>query len=367
MVKGFMDEYEDESGVDLVNSTNEFYDSTNDYYTPVGPDYYTKLLLHLDNNVTDSEITPKTVTNNNVTFSDSIYKFATHSASFNGSTAYLTVPDSDDWNFGTGDFTIDFWFKPKAGVNDLYFQGQSSLTDNDFIDVRIDWDMGGNGKVFTLFIVKISGSYIFNLGYYDSGVVWSSSAWHHMAYVRSGNNFYVFIDGQKVKTQDMTGITMPDFTGLLYIGLEANPSAGNYFNGNLDEYRISKGIARWTSNFTPPTSAYSISSVTENMMLLSNAQVATIVPTSARAVLFEEDVDSVTINTDLKVYVSRDNGTTFSQATLEDEGNYITGARILSGIVDISAQPSGSNMKYKIETLNNKNLKIHGTSVSWKA
>jgi hypothetical protein len=74
----------------------------------------------------------------------------------------------------------------------------------------------------------------------------------------------------------------------------------------------------------------------------------------------------VTINTDLKAYVSRDNGTTYSQATLEDEGNYITGARILSGIVDISAQPSGSNMKYKIETLNTKKLKIHGTSVSWK-
>jgi hypothetical protein len=102
------------------------------------------------------------------------------------------------------------------------------------------------------------------------------------------------------------------------------------------------------------------------MSLISNAQVADSVPTSARIILFEEDVDSITLNTDLKVFVSRNNGTTFSQVTLEDEGNYITGARILSGVVDISAQPSGSNIKYKIEGLNSKNLKIHGTAVSWK-
>jgi len=102
------------------------------------------------------------------------------------------------------------------------------------------------------------------------------------------------------------------------------------------------------------------------MTLLSNSQTAEAVPTSARLVLFEEDVDSVTLNTDLKAYVSRDNGTTYSQVTLEDEGNYITTARILQGVVDISGQPSGTNIKYKVETLNNKDLKIHGTAVSWK-
>jgi len=100
--------------------------------------------------------------------------------------------------------------------------------------------------------------------------------------------------------------------------------------------------------------------------LQSNAQVAYSVPTSARIVIFEEDVDSITLNTDLKAYISRDNGTTFSQVTLEDCGNYVSGAQILQGVVDISAQPSGTNMKYKVETLNNKKLNLHGTSVSWK-
>jgi hypothetical protein len=102
-----------------------------------------------------------------------------------------------------------------------------------------------------------------------------------------------------------------------------------------------------------------------NMTLISNAQVAESVPTSARIVLFEEDVDSITLNTDLKAYVSRDNGATYSQVTLVNEGYYATSKNILAGLVDISAQPSGDDIKYKIETLNNKNLKIHGTGINW--
>jgi hypothetical protein len=91
-----------------------------------------------------------------------------------------------------------------------------------------------------------------------------------------------------------------------------------------------------------------------------------LVPTSARIVLFEEDVDVITLNTDIKAYISRDNGVTYSQVTLEGEGTYITLARVLSGVVDISTQPSDTDIKYKIETFNNKNLKLHGTAVSWK-
>ncbi len=79
------------SGAKTVTN-NESYDS------------YTKLMLHIDNNVTDSA-TGKTVTNNNVTFSNSVYKMGSYSGMFNGSNAYLSLADSDDWNFGSGSFT----------------------------------------------------------------------------------------------------------------------------------------------------------------------------------------------------------------------------------------------------------------------
>lgn len=82
------------------------------------------------------------------------------------------------------------------------------------------------------------------------------------------------------------------------------------------------------------------------------------------AVVWQEDVDAITLNTDIKAYASRDGGTTWTQITLAEEANLSTG-RILTGTANISGQPAGTSMKYKIETLNAKEQKIHGVSLQW--
>jgi hypothetical protein len=354
LVNGFMDEYEDESGIDTANSSNEIYNSTDDYYSPTTTtiDSYTKLLLHLNNNVTDSEITPKTVTNNNVTFSDTIKKFGTHSASFNGSNAYLTVPDSTDWDFGTGDFTIDCWvvFNTVSSTQYIWSQGTSGS-----INVGFAWRSDSKWQFFIY-----NGTAKVNFTGDDSI---TTGVWYHVVIVRYGNVWTIYRDGVAKGSQTVSESYL-DFTGNFVIGAwDYNEGRQNYLNGYIDEFRVSKGIARWTSNFTPPTSEYPFGA--ENMTLLSNAQVATNVPSSARIVLFEEDVDLITPNTDLKAYISRDNGTTYSEVTLTNEGYYATSKNILAGFVDVSGQPSGDDIKYKIETLNNKNLKLHGVGINW--
>jgi len=103
------------------------------------------------------------------------------------------------------------------------------------------------------------------------------------------------------------------------------------------------------------------------MTLISNSFTAEAAPDDARLVLFEEDVDSITENTDIKAYVSRDGGSTYAQVTLQDEGDYQSGKRILTGVVDLtqSGVGSGTNMEFKIETLNNKSLKLHGCGLHW--
>jgi len=106
-----------------------------------------------------------------------------------------------------------------------------------------------------------------------------------------------------------------------------------------------------------------------NLTLISNAQTAQAAPTTGRLMIYEEaSTGSVTLNTDLKGYVSRDNGTTYTQVTLADDTTYETGKRLVSGSVDISGQPSGTNIKYKIETLNQSATKVcrlHGASLLW--
>ena len=106
-----------------------------------------------------------------------------------------------------------------------------------------------------------------------------------------------------------------------------------------------------------------------NMTLVSNAQTAQAAPTLGRIMVLDEaSTGTTTINSDVKAYISRDNGTTYSQVTLTDDGEYATGKRMLSGSVDISGQPSGTSMRYKIETLNQsatKITRIYGTALMW--
>ena len=90
------------------------------------------------------------------------------------------------------------------------------------------------------------------------------------------------------------------------------------------------------------------------------------VPTSSRIVVFEENVDTPTLNTDIIASVSRDGGVTFTNATLSDSG-YVTGSsgqRILTGQATISGQPSGQSMRWKLALANNT-VKIHGVSLQW--
>ena len=100
--------------------------------------------------------------------------------------------------------------------------------------------------------------------------------------------------------------------------------------------------------------------------IVSTAFSANSVPTTSRIVVFQEDVDSTTLNTDIIASVSRDGGSTYTNATLSDSG-YVTGSsgqRILTGQATISGQPSGQSMRWKLALANNTS-KIHGVSLQW--
>ena len=105
---------------------------------------------------------------------------------------------------------------------------------------------------------------------------------------------------------------------------------------------------------------------TTSTTIVSTAFAATSVPTKSRIVVFEEDIASPTLNTDIIASISRDGGSNFTTATLADSG-YVTGSsgqRILTGQATISGQPSGQSMRWKLALANNA-VKIHGVSLSW--
>jgi hypothetical protein len=152
--------------------------------------------------------------------------------------------------------------------------------------------------------------------------------------------------------------------GTLYTG--AGQSDGNYPGsgiGNSADGTVGGNGAAWIS--------YAItSSVAGDLTLQSTATTAETTPTTGDIVMLLEDAaGTATLNTDIKGYVSRDGGTTWTQGTLTDEGGWGTNKKVLAfHNLDISAQPSGTSMKYKVTTHNqsaSKETRVHATSLAW--
>ena len=219
------------------------------------------LLLHLDNNITDSATggnAPHTITNNNVTFTNSAgqYKFG-YAAVFNGSNAILTSPNSADWDIMADkdtDFTIDCWFKA-ANAEDV-----TMYLVNQWDDDEERWQLTRTSTEIFQFRSATNGV---------EGITLSSSAhantdWHHIAVIRKGSSNIIglYIDGTQEAYDTMTDAEEVTLTSILTIG-KWGGAAGYYLNGNLDELRIS-ATNHFNANpntttddtITDPTSAY---------------------------------------------------------------------------------------------------------------
>jgi hypothetical protein len=221
-----------------------------------GIDSNTKLMLHFDGDVTDSSASAHTVTNNNVTFASTTPKFSQYSV-YNFVNGYLSVADNSDFDFGSGAFTIDGWINiASTAVGPLTVWCKATDANN------------GTAIVYRPDAGGVLVFYQFQSGVFDPNLtsltVMSINTWYHFAVIRGWggnvNSWALCING----TAEATATNSNPFFYLsrsAQIGNSDNYGASfGLFDGLMDEFRISKGIARWTSNFTPPTQPYSSSS-----------------------------------------------------------------------------------------------------------
>jgi len=225
---------------------------TTDFTLPISAytsDANTKLLLHFEGDVSTSAHV--ITSNGNPQLNATTAKF-NGSMYFDGTGDFLTVGDHADFNFAGGVFTVDFWMYP----TDIQVAGDS--TNDDPI-----WEHWVNTTNRVHFFYDASASSL-RLYMIDGGVllldntfantVMVNDTWYHVALVRSaGNTWTVYIDGVS-KDSVVAALTYPDIAGNFRIGYNSEVPVG--YTGYIDEFRISKGIARWTSNFTPESGPY---------------------------------------------------------------------------------------------------------------
>ena len=257
----FTDSYPSGSSVNvryLVTATSSsFVDLANIVLTgtTTGDAYYPQVaaLLHFDGTngsttITDNSKNNLTVTaSNGAAISTAQSKFGGSSALFDGTNDYLSVTNSTDFDFGVGDFTIEYWEYRTVSTNN---KPVLSRNNSQYPPYLIGWSDTGN----VYFYSSDNGS-SWNVA---SGVSMGSiitNSWTHYAVTRQGNTFRTFQNGTQISTFTSTA-TLPAGAGALVIGAWLWAS-GYFFQGYIDELRITNGYARYTGNFTPSTTAFS--------------------------------------------------------------------------------------------------------------
>ena len=206
----------------------------------------------------------------NASISTARSKFGGSSCHFDGTGDYVDVGGTY-WTTGaaidSGDFTIEFWLNIDAwGGN----SNQSPI--NNYGDGNGGWGFyvsTSTGKVYWWFYNGSGWVYVNSST--GTRTALSLDTWYHIALTRSGNIFRLFLDGtQEDSTTDSNAMTSS--TGSAQSGIRLGAINTDYpVNGYIDDVRISKGIARYTSNFTAPTTAHSTSAGDVNKQVLINS------------------------------------------------------------------------------------------------
>lgn len=208
---------------------------------------------HYTNGTTPAglDVTGKTATyRNNAQIKTDQFKFGTSSLYLDGTNDRVAFADSADWAMGMGAFTYEIWvrreFDSLAAQQALFYQ---SNTFGGFVSAGM---ILGTLNDTTMRVSDGSVSDTNNAGTLLAGV------WSHLAMVYDGSGtLYRFQDGVHLHTSTgLTGFTMLDSTGSMTIGAFTDADNPFHFQGWVDQFRITKGVARYVADFTPPTAIF---------------------------------------------------------------------------------------------------------------
>lgn len=215
------------------------------------------LAMHMD----DAGLTDlkghTTVLENAVARSSTQSKFGGYSAYFPGN-SHIRVADGVDFELGAGDFTIETWFYllnypiDNGGTYSIGLVNKDVLGQRSFRFYLTGTATAVAGLVFLGFstntqFTSVQKPYSFSL-----------NTWYHIAVSRIGNMMYLFANGALIQaTGESFSRTIQDTSTAIKIGsVEYDGGTFHFLDGYMDDVRITKGVGRYSANFTAPTAAF---------------------------------------------------------------------------------------------------------------
>ena len=229
------------AGVRIVKGTAVYTTGFTPPTSPVTAITNTSLLCNFTNaGIIDNAMMNDLETVGNAQISTTQSKFGGSSMYFDGTGDWLVgnFASKDLYSFGTGNFTVEMW------VYTSNLSNYQTLLDTRASDSQIAW---------CLFIDNTGKPYWYDAsGVQLSSTAISSNTWTHLAIARSGSTLKMFLGGTEVFSGTNTNSQNP--TGTFYVG--RNAVNAFLYTGYIDDLRITKGVARYTANFTAPTAPF---------------------------------------------------------------------------------------------------------------
>ena len=216
------------------------------YRVPAGTDPYfanVSALLHFDGADGSTTFTDQKALTwtgvGNAQIDTAQTKFGTGALLLDGAGDYIGTPDTGVFGFGTGDFTVEMWVR----------RGAADGNDCQLVDFR-----AGGGQNGLFYLTPGSRLLAFYNGavYGNAGAAPAQDTWAHIAFTRSSGTLRGFLNG----TQQWSASMSANFGSSRPARIGANFVASTGYAGSVDDVRITKGVARYTSNFAPPTAAF---------------------------------------------------------------------------------------------------------------
>ena len=248
--------------------------------TTVGDVHFPKVaaLLPFDGTNGATSTTDSSNSNHTVTFggdaeiSTAQSKFGGSSLSLDGNGDYVDLPQSTN-QFVSDDFTIEFWFRINSGAGSetvglfgSYYtvgggKGIIMASHPSYPSVYFQWMYGSGSGTDWAYLNKTQGT----------RTSLSNNTWYHVAVTRSGNTWRLFLNGTQEDSVTQSD-QMTDAGSTTRIGnYGPSATATDGLDGYIEDLRITKGLARYTSNFTAPTSANLTSAGDVNKQIIVNS------------------------------------------------------------------------------------------------
>ena len=234
-----------------LNGTNETNTTTD----------FTSVYLPFDSDVNDDGPNSLSVTAaGGAGISSAQSKFGGYSALFDGTDDALVVANGGgDFDFGTGDFTIELFF---------YQTSNSSRNDitGTYSGASTGWGISTNASNTNEIALFFGNSTILSSG----ASAYNLNTWHHLAIARSGSSIKMFIDGSAVASATNTTNITSGYNLRVGAMSSAVDASFLFFSGYIDDYRVLKGYAKYVADFVPPTSAVgtSVSETVNDLTML---------------------------------------------------------------------------------------------------